>query len=189
MQPLARAGRTLLAALVLVGALAACGGDDKQDGASGSTHDAATSPANEGIDGVLKVRVTSANHTKGEVDYDRHPPAGGDHDPVPAPCGFYTQQVPDENAVHTMEHGGVWLAYATDLAPADLAVLQGITEANADVITSPYPGLDAGVAVVASAWERQLTLTSVDDPRLVQFVARYQNDPRLVEAAVPCQQL
>ena len=42
---------------------------------------------------------------------------------------------------------------------------------NDEVLAAPYEGLDPGVAVVATAWARQLTLESVDDPRLAEFVA------------------
>ena len=74
--------------------------------------------AEEGIDGVHAIRVyyESPVHTEGIVDYDRRPPAGGAHNPVWWNCGFYDEPVVDESAVHDLEHGVVWLAYAPDLA-------------------------------------------------------------------------
>jgi hypothetical protein len=180
---LARSGRLALAAL-LIGAAAACGGG-RGDTAKG----AAVRDADEGIAGVLAIRITSNDHTQGKVDYDRRPPAGGDHNPVPAPCGFYPQAVADEYVVHTLEHGAVWLAFPPDLPEADLDVLKTETADNADVIATPYPGLDAGVEVVATSWGRQLALTDVNDPRLDEFVQQYQNSDQAPEASIPCPQL
>lgn len=179
-------GRRVVAVLVLLGAVAACSGGGSDDGGS---KDPAVQPAKEGIDGVLAIRVSSAKHTLGEVDYDRHPPVGGDHNPSAAACGFYTQPVPDEYLVHTMEHGAVWLAYATDLSSDDLAVIRQVVSDNADTIATPYPDLDPGVKVVLSAWARQLPLKSLDDPRLEKFVDRYQNGDQAPEASVACGQL
>ena len=54
-------------------------------------------------------------HTEGNVDYAQTPPAGGPHDPVWQNCGFYTEPVRDENAVHSLEHGAVWITYLPSL--------------------------------------------------------------------------
>jgi hypothetical protein len=185
MRPPGRATRTAVAALVAIATLAACSGGDDGDPDTSP----AVRPAGEGIDGVLAIRIPSNEHTEGEVDYDRTPPAGGDDNPVPAPCGFYVQPIPDEYVVHTLEHGAVWLAYATTLSAADVALLRALAEDDEDVIATPYPDLDVGVAVVASAWGRQLSLDSVSDPRLEEFVAKYRNFDTAPEAKVACQQL
>ena len=172
----------LLAALALVG-VAACSGGSSDDSGGGG---AAVRPADEGIEGVLAIRIESADHPAGTVDYDRHPPAGGDHNAAAAPCGFYTQQIADEYAVHTVEHGAVWLAYAPDLPAADIAVLRAAVADDPDAIATPYPGLEGEVAVVVTAWARQLSLTSVTDPRLEEFVERYANASTAPEATVAC---
>ena len=129
------------------------------------------------------------------MQYDIHPPAGGDHNPTPAPCGFYTQEMidqynlTDEYVVHTLEHGSVWLAYSPTLAAADVAEIRTFVNANDDVIATPYKGLAPGVAVVVTAWARQLTLTSVDDPRLAEFYKKYQNGSQAPEASIACPRL
>ena len=63
-------------------------------------------------------------HVTGLVTYDRVPPAGGPHNPVPLNCGVYSQAVPNENAVHSLEHGAVWITYQPTLPPDQLASLQ-----------------------------------------------------------------
>jgi hypothetical protein len=43
------------------------------------------------------------------------------------------------------------------------------------LLLSPYPGL--AHAVVASAWNRQMTFERADDPALSAFIAKYKNNP------------
>lgn len=169
-------------ALVLVGAVAAC-----SSGAADAVDDGpAVRPADEGIDGVLAIRVGSNEHVTSTVDYDRSPPAGGDHNPTPLKCGFYAEEIPSEFVVHSMEHGAVWLAYDPALDPAAIEALHAIARDNEEVVVTPYAALDVGVAVVASAWARQLVLNSPDDPRLEEFVAKYQDGDQAPEASVSC---
>ena len=49
--------------------------------------------------------------------------------------------------------------------------MRQLAESNPYILVSPYP--DLADPIVASAWDAQLRLTSVDDPRLQEFVARY----------------
>jgi hypothetical protein len=46
------------------------------------------------------------------VDYPQSPPVGGPHNPIWQNCGFYSKPVRDEYAVHSMEHGAVWITYS-----------------------------------------------------------------------------
>ena len=180
---------------MLVGALVplvvACSSGGSSSGGS-KVSNAIEHPADEGIKGVMAIRVTSRGHTLGTVDYPIHPPAGGDHNPSAAPCGFYTQQlidqyhITDEYFVHTLEHGGVWLAFSPKLSAADVAVLHTFVDQNDDVFATPYKGLDPGVAVVVTAWARQLTLTSVHDPRLKAFYLKYRNGKQAPENYLAC---
>jgi hypothetical protein len=142
--------------------------------------------ADEGIVGVQSIRVADNDHTTASVDYSLRPPAGGAHNPEWWNCGFYDQPVVDENAVHDLEHGAVWLAYAPDLAPADVAVIHDLASANPKVLAAPYLDLGPGEAVVATAWARQLRLDSVDDERLAAFVTQYQDGRQAPEPGVQC---
>jgi hypothetical protein len=179
----------LAASTVLLGCSGGGGGSKAAGGSATTVVRGLEVPANEGIKGVMAVRVTSNAHTLDTVDYDIHPPAGGPHNPTPAPCGFYDQAIPDEYVVHTLEHGGVWFAYSPTLAAADIARLHTIVDQNDDLIATPYTGLADGVAVVVTAWARQLTLTSVDDPRLEAFYKKYRNGSQAPEASIACPRL
>jgi hypothetical protein len=179
--------RSTLASLLLGSALgAACSSGSDGDATTGGVSGRAVARADEGIDGVLAIRIASAKHVQGDIEYDRSPPAGGDHNPIPVKCGFYDEEIPDEFLVHSLEHGAVWLAYAPTLDPAEVGVIHDLVRANPETVATPYPGLDVGTAVVATAWARQLSLTSVDDPRLAEFVDRYQDGGQAPEASIAC---
>lgn len=184
-RPLRSIGSALLALAILTAT--GCGDSSSAEGPSaGGDALAPAGPADEGIEGVVAFRVASADHTEAPVDYELRPSPGGPHHPAWANCGFYDQAVADEHLVHDLEHGAVWLAYAPDLAEADVERLHDLVRANDKTVAAPHPDLPAGVAVVASAWARQLEVTSVDDPRLERFVVRYQDGSQAPESGATC---
>ena len=123
------------------------------------------------------------DHTTDPVRYAETPPAGGPHDPAWDDCGAYSAPVRNENAVHDLEHGTVWITYRPGLAQADVASLQSKLEAlkSGRWMLSPYPGLPA--PVVVTVWNAQLDLTGADDPRLPTFLAFYGDGHTGPEAA------
>ena len=126
----------------------------------------------------------SRNHVQGTVNYPQTPPAGGDHNPVWLNCGIYTSPVPNENAVHDLEHGAVWITYQPTLPKADIATLAKRVAGTDRPCLSPYPNLPA--PVVVSAWGKQLKLTGAGDPRLQQFVKLYKQGRQTPEPGSPC---
>ncbi len=100
------------------------------------------------------------------------PPVGGVHDPRWQNCGIYTQLVENGLAVHSMEHGAVWLTYRPDLSAEDVAKLQDIVRGETYLLLSPFP--DQRSEVVATAWGVQLELDSVADDKIDQFINRYR---------------
>ncbi len=134
------------------------------------------------LDAVKTFTVTRA-HTTADVTYAQTPPVGGDHNPTWLNCGVYPKAVPDELAVHSLEHGAVWVTYRPDLPAAQVATL---TEELPDtyIVVSPHDGLPS--PVVASAWGAQLALTGVDDPRLEEFVTKYRQGPQTPEPGAAC---
>ncbi len=117
------------------------------------------------LDAVRVYDNLEVGHTAKDVDYPQSPPVGGPHDPVWLDCGVYDEPVRDENAVHDLEHGTVWITYDPD-ADVDVAALEEVLPQNG--IISPYVGLDS--PVVVTVWGRQLALDGADDPRLELFI-------------------
>ena len=136
-------------------------------------------------EGVQSFEVPSRFHTEGSISYQPIPPVGGDHAPVWQNCGFYDAPIPNENAVHSLEHGVVWITYRPDLLSLDqIEVLRGLASTHSHVLVSPYLGLPA--PVVASAWGRQLMLEGAYDPRLEQFVSAFEWGMQSPEPNGPC---
>ena len=154
--------------------LTACGAVDAQDTPTPSPaadlFDPRVAEATP-IAGVETFEVPSADHTTAPVSYPQNPPAGGPHDPSWQKCQFYAAPVRNENAVHSQEHGAVWITYQAGLPQEERDALRQLAESNPYILVSPYP--DLADPIVASAWDAQLRLTSVDDPRLQEFLARY----------------
>lgn len=148
-------------------------------------HDASVQAAAKApIEGVKTFTGLSRNHVTGTVTYAQNPPVGGDHSEIDQNCGYYSTPVADENAVHSLEHGAVWITHDPSLPTAQLATLRALAAKNSYVLVTPRAGLPA--EVVASAWGLQLQLTSTDDPRLAAFVAKYANGPQTPEPGAAC---
>jgi len=144
----------------------------------------AYSRPNDSLDGVVTYSDLARDHVEGPVTYPQVPPVGGPHNPVWMNCGIYDQPIPNENAVHSMEHGAAWITYQPDLPAAEVQQLYSLVRGHSYVLLSPYPGLPA--RVVASAWGVQLRVDSASDPQLPKFIAKYERGPQTPEPGAPC---
>jgi hypothetical protein len=135
-------------------------------------------------DGTVSVAVGDPEHVDGDLHADSEVPAGGEHDPVWQNCGYYSAEIRSENAVHSLEHGAVWISYDPTLAPDDIDSLRGFVSRNEKVLVSPVPGQDS--LVIVTAWTRQLRLDDVSDTRLGQFVNEFSGSPDAPEPGASC---
>ena len=132
---------------------------------------------------AVQTYEVTANHVNTPVEYEQTPPVGGDHNPSWLNCGVYTQPVPNEYAVHALEHGAVWVTYQPDLPEAEVEKLRDALPSTYTLL-SPFPGIDA--PVIISAWGHQLKLENADDPRLDEFVNEYRLGPQTPEPGAAC---
>ncbi len=138
-------------------------------------------------EGVEEFNVGKAGqHTQANVDYEQDPPVAGEHNPIWQNSAFYEEPIRNENAVHTLEHGAVWITYSPDLPQDQQEALREIVEGQDCLLASPYPGLPAGTPLVASAWGAQVQLTGVDDPNLQRFIRSYRKGPQTPEPGATC---
>lgn len=151
--------------------------------ASDNSEVAADEPAE--IAGVTVVPLGEARHVETAVDYSTSPGAGGDHHPGWQNCGFYTVEVPETQAVHSLEHGAVWVAYGDGVDSGELADLEALVDGSTHLLASPYPGL--GDSFVLTAWGRQATIDSISDPLFSEFLSTYMGrGPTTPEPGAPC---
>lgn len=165
----------------------------------------ATVPDDSGIPGVVAwdtrgwpgnrqfyEGVLHREHYDGPIRYAVTPPAGGDHYPRWANCGVYDQPIPREKAVHTHEHGAVWITYRPDLPhdqleklkdfvrrqPMVVVTIGGVSRDTQEryLLMSPFPGQPS--PIVLSSWAHQLRLDSPDDPRLQRYVDTFRMNPK-----------
>jgi hypothetical protein len=127
--------------------------------------------------------ITDRAHTTEDVDYPQNPPVGGAHAPVWLACGVYDEPVRDENAVHDLEHGTVWITHDPDLSADDAEALADQLPDNG--IMSPRDGLPS--PVVVTVWGTQLQLDGADDERLALFLEEYGDGSTAPEFGVTCQ--
>jgi myo-inositol-1-phosphate synthase len=118
-------------------------------------------------EGIEVYPATTNKTLSGPIEYERTPPTNGNHDPLWQNCGFYERPIKDRHAVHSMDHGVVWITYRPNLPSGQVDKLRPYGEEDY-VIFSPYPGQDA--PVTATSWRVQLELDGADDPRLREFV-------------------
>ncbi len=149
---------------------------------AGATDD--SSPAVD-IEGVKATSDLPKDHVEGPVTYERMLPVGGRHSPRWLACAVYDKPVPLELAVHSLEHGGVWLAHRPGVDGRPLAQLQARDKTSREyVLVSPQDGLPA--AVVAVAWGLSLEVDDPADGRLEQFVRAYAGGGQGGEPGAPC---
>ncbi len=181
-----------VAALAMLLLAVACSGGGSTSTASSPTSPSTTAPevtvpastttTKSPIDGVQTFSVVAA-HSDAPVNYPNVPPVGGTHNPTWQPCTFYDAPVQSEKAVHSLEHGAIWVTYRPDLPAAEVDTLAALARSRKDIVASRW---DSGLPapVVVTAWGRQLALQSVSDPRLMAFVLLYTN--KGPELNAPC---
>lgn len=135
-------------------------------------------------EGIQDFAYQGAQHSEEPVTYTEHPPVGGVHNPVWQNCGYYAAPVPNENAVHSLEHGAVWITYQPDLPADQVQKLKDLAEGQSYILVSPMNDLPS--PVVASAWNHQLQLQGADDPGLEQFVRLFRLSKGAPEPGASC---
>lgn len=129
------------------------------------------------IAGLQSKEFPSGVHVPGNVTYEESPPIGGEHDGNWIDCNgdVYTVQVRNENAVHGLEHGAVWITYDPALPQDQIDQLAELVDGQGYMFMSPYPGLSSPISL--QAWGQQIFVDSVDDPRIEQFIRVFRQSP------------
>jgi hypothetical protein len=128
------------------------------------------------IDGLINIRESDPDslkyesHTAGPLTYKYNPPVGGTHNDSWQNCmgDVYDAPIAKEHAVHSLEHGAVWVTYRPDLPKDQVETLAAKVRGVEKMLMSPYEGLDAPVSL--QAWGYQLKLQDVNDERVDELI-------------------
>ncbi|MFG2962277.1 DUF3105 domain-containing protein [Streptomyces sp. NPDC048179] len=178
----------VVAGLVVGGVVLVNSQSDKSDSSSdakGSSGD--SGHFTTGSDGVRTWSgKLSRTHVTGTVKYPMHPPVGGNHNPVWLNCNgnVYTKAVKDENAVHALEHGAVWVTYTDKAKKSDVDTLAAKVKQTPYSLMSPYTNQTSPIEL--SAWGHQLSVTSADDPKVAKFFETYVQGKQTPEPGASC---
>ncbi|UFS95704.1 DUF3105 domain-containing protein [Nocardia huaxiensis] len=132
------------------------------------------------IDGTVQKSYDAGLHVAStqRVAYDQAPAFGGPHDSSWAACTgvVYAKAIRTENAVHSLEHGAVWITYNPDkLDAASVDTLKKKVEGQPYMLMSPYPNLDKPISL--QAWGHQLKVEKADDSRVDRFIKDLRLNP------------
>ena len=142
------------------------------------------------IPGIVVKEFPGGNHSTEVIDYGADsPPFGGEHNPIWAACSgvVYPDQIANENAVHMLEHGAIWITYQPDLDQDSKDTLESKVNGINFMAMSPYAGLTSPISL--QAWGYQLFVDSADDPRIDEFISLIRLNPNTTpEYGATCNQ-
>lgn len=144
-----------------------------------STRDDNREPA-----GVVSYDYAGGSHSNDAVAYKESPPVGGTHNPVWQNCAYYSGVIANENAVHSLEHGAVWITYRPDVSDADRQKLAGWARDRPYLLVSE--DTEQQTPFVFTAWNNQLPLDSLSDKRATQFMNYFIQGPQTPERGAAC---
>lgn len=144
------------------------------------------------IEGIADYRAENPDmltntHRAGQLQYEVLPPVGGDHNNVWQNCqgDVYQAPIANEHAVHSLEHGAVWVTYNPELLPeGGVDQLAGLVEGNEKMFMSPFPELDAPISL--QAWGYQLKVDDPGDPRINEFVRTLRTNASIEGPTASC---
>jgi len=140
-----------------------------------------------GADGVNTWKGTlTRNHVSKTVAYAMEPPVGGDHNQVWMNCNgdVYTKAVDNMNAVHSLEHGAVWVTYNSKASEADVKALAAKVEKTPYTLMSPVE--DQKDPIMLSAWGKQRSVTGAKDKNVDAFLSEFVQGKQTPEPGAAC---
>lgn len=124
--------------------------------------------------GTVSYEYQSAQHDDTFDAWTESPPVGGVHNNVWQTCGYYAAPIGKGNAVHSLEHGAIWITYRSDVPQDQIDELKKLADEQSYILISPYQ--DQASPIVATAWNHQLQLQSADSKDLDRFIRVFKNN-------------
>jgi Protein of unknown function (DUF3105) len=128
------------------------------------------------IKGIVNYRaqhnpqIDARDHKDGPLTYITNPPVGGAHNAQWQNCmgDVYPEPIANEHAVHSLEHGAVWVTYKQGLGADQVNKLKSKVEGKDYMLMSPIANLDKNISL--QAWGYQLKVDNANDKRIDEFI-------------------
>ena len=91
---------------------------------------------------------------------------------TPRPTGVYSTEQPDEDLVHNLEHGHVWVSFNPSLiSSSDQSALeQLVRDGGTDTGVILTPRSENTTAIALASWAHLLTLNTFDGVKIRDFI-------------------
>lgn len=106
-------------------------------------------------------------------EYNSNPPTSGPHYAEAANWGFYENELPDEQLVHNLEHGGIWISYKD----IDLETLDSLKK-----LAKFYPGSliitprsKNEQPIILASWGKLKRLNEYNRSTIIEFIKNNKN--------------
>ena len=116
-------------------------------------------------------------HVEGQEYGGDEPPTSGNH-ASPVAWGVYMTEIRDDQAIHNMEHGGIYVSYRPDLPKEQIEKLTSLLSAPfADpkfqpkkILLAPRQANTSPIEL--SSWRRSESLQSFDKEKIQDYISR-----------------
>ncbi len=106
--------------------------------------------------------------------YNSDPPTSGPHYAQPAEWGVYDKELPDEQLIHSLEHGGIWISYKDiDQVTKDKLTALGHRYPGSVIIT---PRAKNDAKIVLASWGRLEKFDQYNEDIIEAFIKANKND-------------
>lgn len=106
-------------------------------------------------------------------EYNSNPPTSGWHYAQPANWGVYQNELPDEQLIHNLEHGGIWISYKS-IDDATKTALEKIAKSESKIVLEPRSKDDT--PIVLASWGRLQKLETFDETAIKNFISANRNN-------------
>ena len=124
-----------------------------------------------------EIPIQGANHIQinsSHPPYNSNPPSSGLHYPNTANWDFYDRELPDEQFIHNLEHGGIWIAYRPDLDSSLVEALEDTAKPfRRRIIMTPRASNDEDIALVAWGWLDKFPASEFSQKRVIDFINEF----------------
>jgi hypothetical protein len=128
------------------------------------------------IQGEQEYAIQSREHIglrQSHAAYTTNPPTSGPHASAER-GGFYANEIPDEMAVHNLEHGFIWISYK-NIPENQVLQIRALAKDNPGRLIASKRVKNDTDGVILASWGKMLTLSRYDETLAKGFIKRNVN--------------